>query len=149
LECASTEQRFAGGVANNLLSAAGSLRPTYDLRRGDASQTAPGEGSQSPAIRLAPEAENIDLRDLIWFVCVGLFIVERVLSPSRDKGAARRSTCRACARAGGRVDMNAGRLAELAAAWRRHFIARDALLFAGGVAIAAGIAALWLPFDRL
>jgi hypothetical protein len=45
--------------------------------------------------------------------------------------------------------MNAGRLAELAAAWRRHFIARDALLFAGGVAMAAGIAALWLPFDRL
>jgi hypothetical protein len=54
--------------------------PTRDLRRADASQTAPAEGSESPAIRLAPEAENIDLRDLISFACVGLFIVERVLS---------------------------------------------------------------------
>ena len=61
------------------------VEPTYDLRRADASQTAPGNGSQSPAIRLTAEAENVDLRDLIWFLCIALFIVERVLSHRRSK----------------------------------------------------------------
>jgi hypothetical protein len=69
-----------------ILSARGiPVEPTHDLRRADASQTTPGEGSQSPAIRLAREAENVDLRDLIWFLCLALFIVERVLSHRRPK----------------------------------------------------------------
>jgi hypothetical protein len=45
--------------------------------------------------------------------------------------------------------MNAQRLAELAARWRRNIVFRDVLLIGGATVAATGIATLWLPLSRL
>jgi hypothetical protein len=65
------------------------VQSSRDVRRVDASQPAAGERSELPSIRLASEAETVDLRNVIWFFCLALFVVERVLShrarsPKRD-----------------------------------------------------------------
>lgn len=52
----------------------------HDRRRVDARQAAPGDRLQSAAIRFTAEPERIDLRDLLWMFCIGLFVAERVLS---------------------------------------------------------------------
>jgi hypothetical protein len=73
------------GIANNSLGPRDSCGTDSRSSTRGRESDAPGEGSQSPAIRLAREAENVDLRDLIWFLCLALFIVERVLSHRRPK----------------------------------------------------------------
>ena len=61
-------------------------RANHDLRRADATQLGPGKttGAGEPSIRLARELEDLNLHHAIWWLCAGLFVLERVLSHRRS-----------------------------------------------------------------
>ncbi|MDQ3626951.1 MAG: BatA domain-containing protein [Verrucomicrobiota bacterium] len=67
-----------------------SPRASEDRRRADRSQSQPAEASSAPAadLRLVPPPQQVDLHQLLWMLCVALFIGERILSHRRNSPAA-------------------------------------------------------------
>ena len=64
------------------------VQSPHDVRRTDASQVVPGDHAASSPIQLTPQAEKVDFRDLLWMLCIGVFVAERMMS-HRSFSAAR------------------------------------------------------------
>ena len=62
---------------------------TEDQRRADSSQSRPAKASSAEAadLRIVPPPEQVDLHQLLWMLCVGLFVAERLLSHRKDSPA--------------------------------------------------------------